>query len=48
MKNTIEIVIVMFTMVFGMSLFNWLHNFTPSFNQFSEIEVVSEEQEEEE
>jgi hypothetical protein len=46
MKNSIEVIVVMFTLVFGLSMFNWMLNFTPSFNQITEVEVVREEEEE--
>jgi hypothetical protein len=45
MKNTLDIIVVMFTMVFGMSLFNWIHNFSPSFSEITEVEIVKEEEE---
>ena len=45
MKNALDIFVVMFTMVFGMSLFNWIHNFTPSFGEITEVEIIREEEE---
>ena len=45
MKSSIEVIVVMFSLVFGLSLFNWIHNFTPSFGMISEIEIVKEEEE---
>lgn len=45
MKSSIEVIVVMFSLVFGLSLFNWIHNFTPSFGMFPEIEIVREEEE---
>jgi hypothetical protein len=45
MKNALDIFVVMFTMVFGMSLFNWIHNFTPSFSENTEMEIIREEEE---
>jgi hypothetical protein len=45
MKNALDIFVVMFTMVFGMSLFNWIHNFTPSFSEITEVEIIREEEE---
>jgi hypothetical protein len=46
MKSSIEVIIVMFTLVFGLSMFNWMLNFTPSFSEITEVEVVKEEEEE--
>lgn len=46
MKSSVEVIIVMFTLVFGLSMFNWMLNFTPSFNQITEVEIVREEEEE--
>ena len=46
MKNTLDILVVMFTLIFGMSLFNWIHNFTPSFSEITEVEAVIEEEDE--
>lgn len=45
MKSSTEVIIVMFSLIFGMSLFNWIHNFTPSFAEIKEIEIVREEEE---
>lgn len=45
MKNTLDILVVMFSFVFGMSIFNWMVNFTPSFNEVVEVEIVKEEEE---
>lgn len=45
MKSSTEVIIVMFSLIFGMSLFNWIHNFTPSFGEIKEIEIVREEEE---
>lgn len=45
MKSSIEVIVVMFSLIFGMSLFNWIHNFTPSFGVIREIEIVKEEEE---
>ena len=45
MKSSIEVIVVMFTLMFGLSLFNWIHNFTPSFGMIREIEIVKEEEE---
>jgi hypothetical protein len=46
MKNTLDVLVVMFTLVFGLSMFNWIHNFSPSFSEITEVEVVKEEEEE--
>jgi len=46
MKSSIEVIVVMFTLVFGLSMFNWMLNFTPSFNVVNEIEIVTEDEEE--
>jgi hypothetical protein len=46
MKSSVEVIVVMFTLVFGLSMFNWMLNFTPSFNQVTEVEIVREEEEE--
>jgi hypothetical protein len=46
MKSSIEVIVVMFTLVFGLSMFNWMLNFTPSFNVVNEIEIVKEDEEE--
>ena len=45
MKSSIEVIVVMFPLVFGLSLFNWIHNFSPSFGMVREIEIVKEEEE---
>ncbi len=45
MKSSVDVLVVMFTLVFGMSLFNWVFNFTPSFGVIREIEIVKEEEE---
>jgi hypothetical protein len=45
MKSSIEVIVVMFTLVFGLSMFNWIHNFSPSFGMVREIEIVKEEEE---
>ena len=45
MKSSIEVIVVMFTLVVGLSLFNWIHNFSPSFGIIREIEIVKEEEE---
>jgi hypothetical protein len=46
MKSSVEVIVVMFTLVFGLSMFNWMLNFTPSFNVVNEIEIVKEDEEE--
>ena len=46
MKNMLDVLVVMFTLVFGLSMFNWMLNFTPSFNVVNEIEIVKEDEEE--
>ncbi len=45
MKNMLDVLVVMFTLVFGLSMFNWIHNFSPSFGMVREIEIVKEEEE---
>jgi len=45
MKSSVDVLVVMFTLIFGMSLFNWVFNFTPSFGVIKEIEIVKEEEE---
>jgi hypothetical protein len=45
MKNMLDVLVVMFTLVFGLSMFNWIHNFSPSFGMGREIEIVKEEEE---
>ena len=45
MKSSIEVIVVMFTLMFGLSVFNWIHNFSPSFGMIREIEIVKEEEE---
>ena len=46
MKYILEIIIVIFTIVFGVSLFSWTHNFTPSVIDVKEVEVVTKKEEE--
>jgi hypothetical protein len=43
MKNSIEVLVVLGTFIFGMALFNWVHNFTPSFIRRDETEIVIED-----
>ena len=45
MKSSIEVIVTTFTLVFGMSLFSWVLNFSPSINDGVEIEIVKEEEE---
>jgi len=47
MKYLLEIIIVILTLVFGVSLFSWTHNFTPSVIDVKEIEVVTKKEEDE-
>lgn len=46
MKYILEIIIVILTIVFGVSIFSWTHNFTPSVIDVKEVEVVVEKEEE--
>lgn len=43
MKNSIEVLVVLGSFIFGMALFNWVHNFTPSFIRRDETEIVIED-----
>jgi hypothetical protein len=45
MKSSIEVIVFMFSLIFGLSLFSWIHNFTPSVGNPREIEIVKEEEE---
>ena len=46
MKYILDITIVILTIVFGVSIFSWTHNFTPSVIDVKEVEVVVEKEEE--
>ena len=39
MKYTIEVLIVMGTLLFGISIVSWSYNFTPSYNRKNKIEI---------
>lgn len=43
MKNSIEVLIVLGSLLFGMALISWVHNFTPSFIYKDETELVIED-----
>lgn len=45
MKSSIEVLIVMFSFVFGMSVNHWMNSFSPSFNDVKEVEIMKEEEE---
>ena len=46
MKYILDITIVILTIVFGVSIFSWTHNFTPSVIDVKEVEVVTKKEEE--
>jgi hypothetical protein len=46
MKSSIEVIVMTFTIVFGMSLFSWVLNFSPSMNDGLSIEAVIEREDE--
>jgi hypothetical protein len=43
MKNSIEVLVVFGSLIFGMALFSWIHCFTPSFIRRDETEIVIED-----
>ena len=43
MKKFIDVLVVFGSLIFGMALFNWVHNFTPSFIRRDETEIVTED-----
>ena len=43
MKSSIEVLVVMGSLLFGMAMVNWVHNFTPSFIREEEIKIVIED-----
>ena len=43
MKNSIEVLVVFGSLIFGMALFSWVHCFTPSFIRRDETEIVIED-----
>jgi hypothetical protein len=43
MRNSIEVFVVLGSLLFGMALINWVHNFTPSFIYRDETEIVIED-----
>jgi hypothetical protein len=43
MKSSIEVLVIVGTFVFGMSIVKWMNNFTPSFIRKEETEIVIEE-----
>ena len=43
MKKFIDVLVVLGSLVFGMALFNWVFNFTPSFIRREETEIVIED-----
>ena len=48
MKSSLEVIVMTFTLVFGMSLFSWVLNFSPSMNDGLSIEAVIEQEEDDE
>jgi hypothetical protein len=40
MKKFIDVLVVFGSLIFGMALFNWVHNFTPSFIYRDETEII--------
>lgn len=43
MKNSIEVLVVLGTFLFGMAVGKWMNSFSPSFNKEDEIEMVIED-----
>ena len=43
MKKFIDVLVVLGSLVFGLALFNWVFNFTPSFIRREETEIVIED-----
>jgi hypothetical protein len=43
MKKFIDVLVVLGSLIFGMALFNWVFNFTPSFIRRDETEIVIED-----
>jgi hypothetical protein len=46
MKYILDIIIVILTIVFGVSFFSWTHNFTPSVIDVKEIKVLVKKEDE--
>jgi len=46
MKSSIEVIVMAFSIMFGVSLFSWVLNFSPSMNDGMSIEAVIREEEE--
>ena len=40
MKSSIEVLVVLGTFIFGMSIVSWVHCFTPSFIHRDETEII--------
>ena len=40
MKSSIEVLVVLGTFIFGMSIVSWVHSFAPSFIHRDESEIV--------
>ena len=40
MKSSIEVLVVLGTFIFGMSIVSWAHSFTPSFIHRDENEIL--------
>ena len=43
MKKFIDVLVVLGSLIFGLALFNWVFNFTPSFIRRDETEIVIED-----
>ena len=43
MKKFIDVLVVLGSLIFGLALFNWVFNFTPSFIRREETEIVIED-----
>ena len=43
MKKFIDVLVVLGSLVFGLALFNWVFNFTPSFIRREKTEIVIED-----
>jgi hypothetical protein len=43
MKSSIEVLVIVGTIIFGMSIVKWMNNFTPSFIREEETEIVIED-----
>jgi hypothetical protein len=40
MKSSIEVLVIMGSLIFGMAIVSWVHSFTPSFCYRDETEII--------